>query len=221
MANKRGTGLLMVWVDVPADVEEEFNRWYNEEHIAERLSVPGFLSAARYMAVSGGPKYLAMYELESPAVLESQAYKRVRDNPTEWTKRMSPGVVGTNYVRNVYQQVFPARVSRAVAQADMAPALQIGRMDVPPEVEGDFNDWYNTIYVPNYEKVPGCIRARRYTAVSGKPKYATVYEFEHENVSKGKEWAAMRDANPRSAPMRSKMTHASGSPGIYKKTFQL
>ena len=148
MANKRGTGLLMVWVDVPADVEEEFNRWYNEEHIAERLSVPGFLSAARYMAVSGGPKYLAMYELESPAVLESQAYKRVRDNPTEWTKRMSPGVVGTNYVRNVYQQVFPARVSRAVAQADMAPALQIGRMDVPPEVEGDFNDWYNTIYVP-------------------------------------------------------------------------
>ena len=57
--------------------------------------------------------------------------------------------------------------------------------------------------------------------MSGKPKYATVYEFEHENVSKGKEWAAMRDANPRSAPMRSKMTHASGSPGIYKKTFQL
>jgi hypothetical protein len=38
MANKKGTGLLWVWVDVPADMEEEFNRWYNEEHIPELLA---------------------------------------------------------------------------------------------------------------------------------------------------------------------------------------
>ena len=36
MAKKKGTGLLMVWADVPADKEDEFNRWYNEEHLAER-----------------------------------------------------------------------------------------------------------------------------------------------------------------------------------------
>src|SRR2546425_7105892 len=76
MTQKKGTGLLMVWTDVPADKEEEFNRWYNEEHLAERLSVPGFLSAARYEAVKGGPKHLACYELESVAVLESGAYNR-------------------------------------------------------------------------------------------------------------------------------------------------
>jgi len=50
MATK-GTGLLMVWADVPANREDEFNRWYNEEHVPERLAVPGFLSAARYEAV--------------------------------------------------------------------------------------------------------------------------------------------------------------------------
>jgi hypothetical protein len=44
----KGAGLLMVWADVPADKEEEFNRWYNEEHLQERLAVPGFLSGARY-----------------------------------------------------------------------------------------------------------------------------------------------------------------------------
>src|SRR5262249_31147496 len=38
MSVKKGTGLLMVWVDVPADREEDFNRWYNEEHLAERLA---------------------------------------------------------------------------------------------------------------------------------------------------------------------------------------
>ena len=78
MTNKKGTGLLMVWADVPADTEREFNRWYNDEHLAERLSVPGFLSAARYEAVKGGPKHLACYELESPAVLESAAYERAK-----------------------------------------------------------------------------------------------------------------------------------------------
>ena len=40
------------------------------------------------------------------------------------------------------------------AGAPKAPALQIGRMDVPPAVDREFNDWYNTVYVPNYEKVP-------------------------------------------------------------------
>ena len=47
MTAKKGTGLLMVWAEVPDDLEDEFNRWYNEEHLAERLFVPGVLSAAR------------------------------------------------------------------------------------------------------------------------------------------------------------------------------
>jgi len=51
VAAKKGTGLLMVYTDVAAEVEEEFNRWYNVEHIPERLSIPGVLNAARYVAV--------------------------------------------------------------------------------------------------------------------------------------------------------------------------
>ncbi len=76
----------------------------------------------------------------------------------------------------------------------MAPALQIGRMDVPPAVDAEFNTWYNTIYVPNYEKVPGVIRGRRYRAVTGTPTYLTLYEFEHPKVSESAAWAAQRDA---------------------------
>src|SRR5437016_3763437 len=162
MAAKKGTGLLMVWADVPADKEGEFNRWYNEEHLAERLAIPGFLSGARYEAVKGGPKHLAVYELESPAVLESEAYRHVQKNPTPWTKRCSPDVIGTTFIRNVYAMIHPKALSPAAAESPLAPALQLGRMDVPAAVDADFNTWYNTIYVPNYEKVPGVIRGRRY-----------------------------------------------------------
>ena len=42
MADKKGTGLMMVWMDVPADKEEEFNHWYNEEHLRSCWRSPGF-----------------------------------------------------------------------------------------------------------------------------------------------------------------------------------
>jgi hypothetical protein len=221
MTAKKGSGLLMVWADVPADKEAEFNRWYNEEHLAERLAVPGFLSAARYEAVKGGPKHLAYYELESPAVLESPAYKRVQQNPTPWTKRSSPEVVGTTFIRNVYSMIHPAALSAPVAQSGMAPSLQIGRMDVPPEIDDEFNRWYNTIYIPNYEKVPGVIRGRRYRAVTGTPTYLTLYEFEHPKVSETEAWNAQRDISPVTHKIRPHMRHAEGSPGVYVKTFEL
>jgi len=221
MAAKKGTGLLMVWCDVPADKEPEFNRWYNEEHVAERMAVPGFLNAARYEAVKGGPKHLAVYELESAAVLDSPAYKKVQANPTPWTQRVGPQAVATTFIRNIYSMIHPRTLSAAAAASDLAPALQLGRMDVPPEVDAEFNEWYNTIYVPNYEKVPGVIRGRRYRATIGAPTYLTFYEFERPEVSETPEWMAQRDAVPASARMRTHMRHAPGSPGVYVKTFQL
>jgi hypothetical protein len=221
MAQKKGTGLLMVWTDVPAEHEAEFNRWYNEEHLAERLSVPGFLSAARYEAVRGGPKHLAYYELENVAVLESEAYKYVQDHPTEWTRRCSPNVLGTTFIRNVYTLIHPTAVTSDIAQSPMAPALQIGRMDVPPDIDGAFNTWYNTIYIPNYEKVPGVIRGRRYRAVVGTPTYMTLYEFEHPQVSESAAWQAQRDIAPETHRIRPHMRHAPGSPGVWVKTFEL
>ncbi|HEU5194217.1 MAG TPA: hypothetical protein VFW70_05705, partial [Methylomirabilota bacterium] len=161
MAKRRGTGLLMVWADVPADKEAEFNRWYNEEHLAERLAIPGFLSAARYEAVKGGPKHLAVYELESAAVMESPAYKKVQANPTPWTQKIGPQASATTFIRNIYTMIHPRALTPPIAASDPAPALQLGRMDVPGDVDDEWNTWYNTIYVPNYEKVPGVIRGRR------------------------------------------------------------
>ena len=61
---KKGNGIFLVYVDIDAKHDKEFNEWYNTEHLPELLAVPGILSAARYKAVKGGPKYLAFYELE-------------------------------------------------------------------------------------------------------------------------------------------------------------
>ena len=219
MGDKKGAALHMVWAqNIPADKDEEFNRWYDVEHIPEILTMPGFLSAARYRALSGSPTYVACYEMEGPDVFESEANRRRREYKTEWTWRMLPNVLGVG-MGNVWRQIFPAEVPRAAAESDMAPYLRIERVNVPAEAEGEFNEWYNAIF-PSYEKVRGCIRVRRYAVMSGsghtEQKYMVVYELENENVFQSPEWTAVEAAHPQSARMLPLVTHGLGSPGMYK-----
>jgi len=221
MTPKKGTGLLMVWSDIPAELEVEFNKWSNEEHLPELLELPGILNGARYEAVMGSPKHLSCYELENPLVLESDAFKKFQENRSEWSKTISTAKIATTLVNQLFELIYPSQVAPGVASSDMAPALQVGRMDVPGEIEDAFNDWYNTIYVPNYEKVPGCIRGRRFKAVGGEPKYLVVYEFEHPKVSESAEWLYQREVSPVTAKIRPHLQFATGSPGIWVKTFQL
>jgi hypothetical protein len=85
-------GFLLVFMHPPPTFEEEFNAWYDTEHIPERLAVPGFLTGLRFMHANGGtPRYLAMYDLEHASVLNSPAYLRVaHDNSSPWTRRVTP-----------------------------------------------------------------------------------------------------------------------------------
>ena len=84
-------GVLLVLNDVVEAAEEEFNRWYQQQHIPERLAVPGFYTARRYHAVDGQPAYMAVYECESIDVLKSKAYLERLANPTDWTRKIMPG----------------------------------------------------------------------------------------------------------------------------------
>ena len=76
-------GLLLTLTEPPPAMEEEFNAWYDTEHLAERLAIPGFRSARRW--VRGGT-YLATYELDSPEVLQSSPTWKV-SQPDPWSRR--------------------------------------------------------------------------------------------------------------------------------------
>jgi hypothetical protein len=220
MPKTRGTGLLMLWTDVDPPHEAEFNRWYNEEHLHHLLKVPGFLSAARYEALSGGPKYLAMYELEDVSVLRTAAFlDEVRFRPSPWRTKASGGHVGRNYLVQGYRQIFPARTNPVELTMGPAPYLQMGRMDISAAFEEEWNAWYNTVYVPDYLGVPGVINSRRYMVVDGQPKYLTVYEFERADVPKSEAWNRVRDLNPWTHRIRPFMRLDAGSPAVFKRIF--
>src|SRR5262245_57460185 len=94
-------GLLLMMTDIDPVDEEDFNRWYEEEHLDERMAIPGFINARRFTALEGGPKYLALYDLESPEVLQSAPYRHiVGAGKSAWTQRMEKQFI--NFRRNVY-----------------------------------------------------------------------------------------------------------------------
>src|SRR6266542_5871103 len=98
-----GEGVLAVWMQPPPEFEAEFNGWYDNEHIAERMALPGFLGARRYINLRDGPKYIAIYELEDLGAMTSDAYQKVRSNPTPLTRKV--GAFVTTNIRNEYQQL--------------------------------------------------------------------------------------------------------------------
>lgn len=94
-------GELLVWTDVDPAHEADFNKWYDREHMDERVAISGFVSARRLARIGGGRRYLALYRTESLAVFDSAAYRTAFANQTPWSvenfKRMRNTVrcVGT------------------------------------------------------------------------------------------------------------------------------
>ena len=220
MAKTRGSGLLMAWTDVDPAHEAAFNAWYNEEHMPRLAGIPGFLSGARYAALRGGPKYLAMYELEDHNVLRSAAFlDDVRYKPSVRRSSISPSHIGRNFLLNGYRQIFPAKSDPMDFPAESPRYLQMGRITIAANMEDEFNAWYNTAYIPGYLKVPGVIRARRFVAIEGEPKYLTVYEFENAGVPDSKEWADAREGNPWNKRMRPHVQLDEGSPAVFERIF--
>lgn len=180
-------GLLLTMTEPAPRDEEEFNAWYDTEHLAERLAIPGFVSARRWVAdlPPGEGKYLATYELERPEVLESAEYlAHVGENFSPWSKRCLGRTAF--YRRWACEQILPGD---ALAPAD-SRAVLLACGDVPAEHEAEFNRWYDEEHVPLLARVPGVLAARRFRARSGSPRYVALYDLADADVPRAPQWQA-------------------------------
>jgi hypothetical protein len=175
-------GLLLTMTEPRPSDEEEFNAWYDTEHLPERLAIPGFVCARRWVAtplpgceIHG--KYLATYELVAPEVLQSAAYlAHVGDQFTPWSKRCLGRA--TVYRRWACSQIAPGD---ALPPAN-SRALFLACGDVPPE--------YDEEHLPLLRAVPGVLAARRFLATSGTPRYVALYDLASPAVAASDEWNA-------------------------------
>ncbi|MBX3637479.1 MAG: hypothetical protein KF683_19090 [Rubrivivax sp.] len=85
-----GRAALAMWWDMAADLRREFEHWHSHEHFPERLALPGFLRASRWLATDGGDGVFVLYELQDHASLSSPAYRQRLDAPTPWSTTLMP-----------------------------------------------------------------------------------------------------------------------------------
>lgn len=80
-----GKGMLLTSMDIDPSDEADFNRWYDQEHLEERVAIEGFIEARRYIAEQASPKYLCLYSTKTIEVLDSEPYRARLAHPTEWS----------------------------------------------------------------------------------------------------------------------------------------
>lgn len=181
-------GLLVAAFDISNCPEDEFNDWYDTEHVPDREKVWGFLTLQRWVAVDHPKAMLAIYDLQSTGVLETPQYLAIGyRNPSPWTRRLMP--MCKRLTRFVGDQIVPGNV---IAPRDAGGLLFMG-FNLEPGAEEDYARWMDEEHLPNLSRVPGVLSARRFVASEGTHKYLAVYHMTSPEVCSSPEWIEARE----------------------------
>src|SRR6266446_2515518 len=101
----RGRAFLPLWSGLLQGYERELDRWHTIEHMPERLGIPGFLRGRRYMHTkASGHAMFILYEAAHIETFRSPGLLARLNDPTEWSKRVQPGLV--NFIRGPCQTLI-------------------------------------------------------------------------------------------------------------------
>ena len=102
-----GGTIMVVMMEVDPAHEDAFNRWYDDEHLPERLEIPGYISARRFKLVEGEGvlKYLCIWELEDGSPLQSEEYKAQQQRPSALREQAYAAI--KQRMRGLYTQIYP------------------------------------------------------------------------------------------------------------------
>ena len=182
-------GILIAAMDFSAAAEDEFHDWYDTEHLPERERVPGFLLCRRWLGADDPRISVATYDLSSVAVLKSPAYTAIGgENLSPWSKRVTARV--ERLMRFEGEQILPGD---ALPPAE-AGGLLLNAMNIAPELEAEFNEWYDKEHIPALSAVPGVLCARRFRG-SGRRAYVALYHMDTPDVVESAEWKKARQSD--------------------------
>ena len=181
-------GTLIAAMNMGRAAEDEFNDWYDTEHLPERERVPGFLLCRRWLGADDPRVSVATYDLENAKVLQSSGYLAIGgDNLSPWSKRVTARV--DRLMRFEGDQILPGE---QLPPADCG-GLLLNAMNIAPEREAEFNEWYDKEHIPALAAVPGVLAARRFRG-TGNRKYVALYHLATPAVQESAEWKQARQS---------------------------
>lgn len=118
-----GRGAVAIWHDIAPEGRDAFYAWHGNEHMPERLAIPGFLRGRRYVAIEGAPEFFNLYETVATDVLAGRDYLDRLDHPTPWT------VETVRHFRGVARSLCEVAWSRGAGEGGL---MATWRYDVAP-----------------------------------------------------------------------------------------
>jgi hypothetical protein len=117
-----GEGAICIWNDILPDHRADFYAWHNDEHMPERVGIPGFKRGRRYIEVDGTtqPEYFTLYETESYEVLVGQDYTNRLNAPTPRTKAT------TASFRNTSRALTRVHASQGLGSGGILATIRFG-----------------------------------------------------------------------------------------------
>ena len=183
-------GALIAAMNIGRAAEDEFQDWYDTEHLPERQRVPGFLVCERWIRVSDRKVSVATYDLETVGVLKTPAYLAIGgENLSPWSRRVTGKV--ERLMRFEGDQILPGDQ----LPPGHAGSLLLNAMNIAPELEAEFNEWYDKEHIPALAAVPGVLCARRFRGTRGNRKYVALYHLTTPDVVESAEWTQARQSD--------------------------
>lgn len=145
-----GNGAMVLYYDIAPGFTDDHDDWHTHEHFPERLSIPGFVRASRWINAAGNPRYMVVYEVSDVSVLSGAPYLERLNNPTPWTARMM-----------VHFRGMTRGFCRLTASsgAGLGHALLSIRYLSAPGREGELRDWLTAQVLPGLSGRPGIVGA--------------------------------------------------------------
>src|SRR2546428_11683486 len=182
-------GTLIAGMNMGRAAGDEFHDWSDPERLPERQRVPGFLLCQRWIGAQDGRVSVATYDLETLSVMKSPAYLAIGgENLSPWSKRVTARV--ERLMRFEGEQILPGD---ALPPAE-AGGLLLNAMNIAPELEAEFNEWYDKEHIPALAAVPGVLGARRFPG-TGNRTYVALYHLEGPDVVESAEWKTARESD--------------------------
>lgn len=111
-------GAVAIWHDIVPEGLDEFYAWHGEEHMPERVAIPGFLRGRRFIAIDARLGFFNLYETASAAVVAGPDYRRKLDNPTPRT------ISAVRHFRNVARSLCAVTAATGEAQGGLVASLR-------------------------------------------------------------------------------------------------